>query len=144
MTAETMADAARESGSSIDAGDAGNSRKTESAQPSAAMSSKKRLNLNEEEIYRRVMMRVEALMKLDPELGSRDGIELDHLTAAVELYERRRWPVETAGHSGLPTLTHIGTAESRDGMYGASDRCEHKHPDRQPTDTYCRDCGELL
>jgi len=51
------------------------------------------LNLNEEEIYRRVMMRIEALMKSDPDLGSRDGIELDHLTAAVELYERIKWPM---------------------------------------------------
>lgn len=22
--------------------------------------------------------------------------------------------------------------------------CQHQHPDRQPTDTYCRDCGEPL
>lgn len=59
-----------------------------------------RLILTEEEIYQRVMARITELMAGDPELGSRDGIELDHLTAAIELYERIKWPM------GVPHAPH--------------------------------------
>ena len=55
----------------------------------------KRLALSEDEIYQRVMARITELMQPDPDIGSRDGIELDHLTAAIELYERIKWPMKS-------------------------------------------------
>lgn len=59
---------------------------------SDALTTNHRLPWDEQAIYNRVLARIAELMESDPDVGSRDGIELDHLTAAVELYERLKWP----------------------------------------------------
>lgn len=47
-----------------------------------------------EEDYREALRQVSKLVDKDPEPDSRDGVRLDVLSALVEAYERKHYPVE--------------------------------------------------
>lgn len=52
-----------------------------------------RASKQEDEDYQKCLNRVAELVELDPALRSRDGIELEYLATAIELYEKLKFPM---------------------------------------------------
>jgi antitoxin component HigA of HigAB toxin-antitoxin module len=49
--------------------------------------------ITDDDTHRKLLRVVEALMELDPPLGSVHGEYLDALARAIEEYERKTWPI---------------------------------------------------